>query len=176
MKVCSQPAIQNSGDYSVEYFQRRMIRSFIHPSIHPSIHFFIHSFIYSASITPTPITPTPITPTPITSRWIKLRSSLVPLTMVMEPVSEWLLLGLVVSWAVNHAFQWSPLAFFLTHSLAWFILDYVLLRIVQVAACFLGAFLGGFLGGFEWFWSVLGIGWVGLGIFWRSFRNLGGFW
>lgn len=89
VRVCSQPAIQNSGDYSVEYFQRRMIR------------------------------------------WIKLRSSLVPYTIILEPISEWLFQGIGVSLAVSFLFQWSPLAFFLIHSLAWFILDYVLLRIVQ---------------------------------------------
>lgn len=65
-------------------------------------------------------------------RWTKLRSSLLPLTIIMEPVSESLILGAIVSWAASTLFGWSPLAFFFVHCLVWFLLDYILLLVVQV--------------------------------------------
>ena len=74
-------------------------------------------------------------------RWIKLRSSLVPFTILLEPISEWLLQGLTSSWCVWFLFSWSPLAFFLVHSLIWFLLDYVLLVTVQVLVVYLCIFL-----------------------------------
>ncbi|ESN96218.1 hypothetical protein HELRODRAFT_107370 [Helobdella robusta] len=89
VKVSTQPALQNSGTYSIGTFQNRMIR------------------------------------------WIKLRSFLVPMTIIMEPLSEWLLLGLISSWAVCRLFMWSPIAFFLVHTLIWFLLDYTLLLTIQ---------------------------------------------
>lgn len=64
-------------------------------------------------------------------RWIKLRSTLVPSTIVLEPVSESVLLGIMISWSVNILFSWTPIVFFFIHILAWFLLDYLLLRIVQ---------------------------------------------
>lgn len=67
-------------------------------------------------------------------RWAKLRASLVPLTIVLEPVSECFLLGAIVSWAVSVIFHWSPLAFFFVHVLVWFLLDYVQLLVVQGGA------------------------------------------
>jgi len=66
-------------------------------------------------------------------RWAKLRASLLPLTIILEPVSESLILGAIVSWAVNMLFCWSPLAFLFVHCLVWFLLDYVLLLVVQVS-------------------------------------------
>lgn len=89
VKICSQPALQNSGAYSVRYFQARMIR------------------------------------------WRRLRVSLAPLTIVMEPLSECLLLGLVTSWSVGRLFDWSSTAFFFVHLLIWSLLDYALLLVIQ---------------------------------------------
>ena len=60
---------------------------------------------------------------------------MLPLTIVLEPVSESLILGGLVSWSVNTLFLWSPLAFFFVHCLVWFLLDYVLLLVVQVGLC-----------------------------------------
>jgi ceramide glucosyltransferase len=64
-------------------------------------------------------------------RWAKLRASLVPLTIILEPISESVILGAIVSWAVSVMFTWSPLAFFFVHILVWFLLDYLLLLVVQ---------------------------------------------
>jgi ceramide glucosyltransferase len=64
-------------------------------------------------------------------RWIKLRTSLVPFTAVMEPISECLILGILASFAVSQLFHWSGLAFFFVHVLIWFLLDYLILLIVQ---------------------------------------------
>jgi len=68
-------------------------------------------------------------------RWTKLRASLLPLTIILEPISESLICGALVSWAVSTLFCWSPLAFFFVHCLVWFLLDYVLLLVVQVRFC-----------------------------------------
>ena len=68
-------------------------------------------------------------------RWTKLRASLLPLTIILEPISESMILGALVSWAASTLFCWSPLAFFFVHCLVWFLLDYVLLLVVQVGLC-----------------------------------------
>jgi len=68
----------------------------------------------------------------VSARWVKLRSAVQPFIVLMEPISEWLILGLIMSWAVTVIFDWSPVAFFFVHTLVWFLLDYILLRIVQV--------------------------------------------
>lgn len=64
-------------------------------------------------------------------RWIKLRTSLIPVTAILEPASECLLMGVGGSWAVSSLFDWSGLAFFFVHALLWFLLDYILLLVLQ---------------------------------------------
>lgn len=64
-------------------------------------------------------------------RWAKLRVSLAPLTMVFEPISECILLGVITSWSVGTLFDWSGAAFILVHLLIWFLLDYILLLVIQ---------------------------------------------
>lgn len=64
-------------------------------------------------------------------RWIKLRSTLVPSTIFLEPISESVILGMLISWSVSVLFGWCPLVFFFVHILVWFLLDYILLRVVQ---------------------------------------------
>lgn len=64
-------------------------------------------------------------------RWIKLRTSLIPITAVLEPTFECLLMGLWGAWAVSSLFDWSGLAFFFVHALLWFLLDYILLLVLQ---------------------------------------------
>lgn len=65
-------------------------------------------------------------------RWMKLRHAMVPFTMFFEPVSQCMVLGLMMSWAVNFLFDVSPLSFFLIHVLVWFLLDYFLIRVLEV--------------------------------------------
>ena len=44
-----------------------------------------------------------------------------------------MLLGACTAWAVNYLFHWDPLGFYLVHILCWFLLDWVLLSIIQVS-------------------------------------------
>ena len=62
-----------------------------------------------------------------------MRSALVPFTASLEPLSECMLLGLLTSLAVMVLFKWSGVAFFFVHTLLWFILDYTLLKSIQVS-------------------------------------------
>lgn len=64
-------------------------------------------------------------------RWSMLRASLLPHLMFFEPLSECMLLGVIVSWAMEYMFGISPMGFFLLHVLLWFLCDYTLLRIVE---------------------------------------------
>jgi len=87
--ICSQPALQNAGDSSIQLFQNRI------------------------------------------TRWAKLRAAMVPLTILLEPLSECILLGLLTAWSVFYLFRWDPLLFFLLHILIWFLMDWVLIHVVQ---------------------------------------------
>jgi ceramide glucosyltransferase len=93
VRICSQPAWQNAGNYSISNFQARMIR------------------------------------------WAKLRGALVPCTLILEPLSECILLGIIAAWAVTVMFNWSGLAFFFVHVLVWFLFDYILLVVIQNGPC-----------------------------------------
>lgn len=64
-------------------------------------------------------------------RWTKLRSAMAPHTIILEPLSECLILGAFTSWAVYVILLWDPVVFYLVHTLIWFLLDYTLLSIVQ---------------------------------------------
>lgn len=65
------------------------------------------------------------------TRWSKLRSVLVPFAHTVEPVTESIVLGILVSWAAWNTFNCSPLLFFTIHLLTWMTLDFILLRIIQ---------------------------------------------
>ena len=65
------------------------------------------------------------------SRWAKLRFAMVPFTIVLEPLSECLILGMIAGWSLNFLFQLDPFAVYLFHLLTWFLLDFLLLTIVQ---------------------------------------------
>jgi len=65
------------------------------------------------------------------ARWAKLRIAMLPHILVLEPMQECVLLGILSSLAVNTLFQWNSLVFFLVHVTAWMLTDYVLLSIVQ---------------------------------------------
>ncbi|XP_040578704.1 ceramide glucosyltransferase [Lepeophtheirus salmonis] len=65
------------------------------------------------------------------ARWAKLRSAMVPTTIVFEPISECLCLGLLASWAVFYLWKVDPILFFAFHILLWFIMDWTLLCVVQ---------------------------------------------
>jgi len=65
-------------------------------------------------------------------RWAKLRVAMVPYTILLEPLSECVVIGACASWAVWFLFSWDPLVFYLVHVLVWFLLDWILLSIIQV--------------------------------------------
>ncbi|XP_063219452.1 ceramide glucosyltransferase-like isoform X2 [Bacillus rossius redtenbacheri] len=65
------------------------------------------------------------------TRWAKLRVAMVPFTIVLEPLSECMVLGACASWAASFLFNLEPCSFYLVHILVWFLLDWILLSIVQ---------------------------------------------
>lgn len=65
------------------------------------------------------------------TRWSKLRLAMVPTTIIFEPLSECIILGIFTSWAVQFLFDWDPIIFVLLHMLVWFLLDWLMLSIVQ---------------------------------------------
>ncbi|XP_015922747.1 ceramide glucosyltransferase isoform X2 [Parasteatoda tepidariorum] len=65
------------------------------------------------------------------SRWAKLRFAMVPYTIVLEPLSECMVLGACAAFSVNVLFGWDPFVVYLVHILAWLILDWILLNVIQ---------------------------------------------
>lgn len=64
-------------------------------------------------------------------RWSQLRTSMIPMFIILEPLSECMMLGVLASLAAEYMFDISPMAFFLLHVLVWFLLDYILMQIVE---------------------------------------------
>lgn len=52
--------------------------------------------------------------------------------ILLEPMSECMIVGAFASWGVSILFHWDSLAFYLIHILCWFLSDWMLLTIVQV--------------------------------------------
>lgn len=65
------------------------------------------------------------------TRWAKLRAAMVPHVMILEPLSECMVIGACAAWATSLLFNWEPLVFYLIHVLMWFLCDWTLLSIVQ---------------------------------------------
>ncbi|XP_068917682.1 ceramide glucosyltransferase-B [Tenebrio molitor] len=65
------------------------------------------------------------------TRWAKLRVAMIPFVILLEPLSECMMIGAVTAWSVSVIFQWDFFVFYLVHILIWFICDWTLLRIVQ---------------------------------------------
>ncbi|XP_034239673.1 ceramide glucosyltransferase isoform X2 [Thrips palmi] len=65
------------------------------------------------------------------ARWVKLRLAMIPLTTLVEPLSECVILGAASAWACHYLFKWDPLVFYMVHLLIWFLCDFVLLKIIQ---------------------------------------------
>ncbi|KAL4236872.1 hypothetical protein ACF0H5_005257 [Mactra antiquata] len=61
-------------------------------------------------------------------RWMKLRNAMVPTTVLFEPLSLCMPVGIITAWAVNYIFDISPLTFLLVHTLIWFLLDYTRMK------------------------------------------------
>lgn len=56
---------------------------------------------------------------------------MLPTMIVLEPLSECLVLGACASWAASVLFEWDSLVFYLVHILLWFMFDWTLLSVVQ---------------------------------------------
>lgn len=65
------------------------------------------------------------------ARWTKLRISMVPFAVLFEPFSECFISGIFLSWSCSHFLNWNILVVLLYHILAWFILDYILVRSLE---------------------------------------------
>lgn len=63
---------------------------------------------------------------------------MVPHTIVLEPLSECLILGACAAWAAHTLSGGSidPYAFYMIHVLVWFLLDWILLNVMQVHCSF----------------------------------------
>ena len=57
---------------------------------------------------------------------------MVPHTILLEPLSECLVLGILAAWSISFLFWIDPFAIYLFHVLVWFLLDYMLLNVIQV--------------------------------------------
>ncbi|KAI9575370.1 hypothetical protein GQX74_015042 [Glossina fuscipes] len=64
-------------------------------------------------------------------RWAKLRVAMVPSTILLEPLSECMVLGALTSWSASLIFKWDPLVFYLVHILTWLLSDWLMLCTVQ---------------------------------------------
>ena len=65
------------------------------------------------------------------TRWTKLRTVMCPFTTFCEPFSECMLLGILATCSALIVFQWDPTSVFFIHILVWFLMDWVLLLVVQ---------------------------------------------
>lgn len=65
------------------------------------------------------------------TRWAKLRVAMVPTMILLEPLSECMVVGALASWSVSLLFHWDALVFYLVHILMWLLSDWLLLSIVQ---------------------------------------------
>lgn len=65
------------------------------------------------------------------TRWAKLRVAMVPTMILLEPMSECMIVGALASWSVSLLFHWDALVFYLVHILMWLLSDWLMLSIVQ---------------------------------------------
>ena len=64
--------------------------------------------------------------------WIKLRSAMLPHTILLEPLSECMLSGALASLSAHILFKIDPVPFYMVHILVWFMFDWILIHVVQV--------------------------------------------
>ena len=61
---------------------------------------------------------------------------MLPHLIFVQPLSDCIILGLASAWAVLYLFSWDPLAFFFIHLLVWYLMDWILLLVIQVIKVF----------------------------------------
>ena len=64
-------------------------------------------------------------------RWAKLRVAMLPTIIVLEPLSECIVLGACASWAAAVLFELDSIIFYAIHLILWFMFDWTLLCLVQ---------------------------------------------
>lgn len=65
------------------------------------------------------------------TRWAKLRVAMMPTMILLEPLSECMVIGAFASWSVSVLFHWDALVFYLVHILMWLLSDWLMLSTVQ---------------------------------------------
>ncbi|XP_071121172.1 ceramide glucosyltransferase-like [Mytilus galloprovincialis] len=65
------------------------------------------------------------------TRWCKLRTSMTPATIFFEPFSQCIVQGCLNAWAMSYLFNFTGSVVFLVHCLVWFLLDYILIRVIE---------------------------------------------
>lgn len=65
------------------------------------------------------------------TRWAKLRVAMLPTVILLEPMSECMVIGALASWSVSVLFHWDALVFYLVHILMWLLSDWLMLSTVQ---------------------------------------------
>ncbi|XP_069128265.1 ceramide glucosyltransferase-like [Argopecten irradians] len=65
------------------------------------------------------------------TRWAKLRTAMVPSLIFWEPVSQCLVLGVINALSMSYLFNWTASVIFLVHCLLWFLLDYILIKVLE---------------------------------------------
>lgn len=64
-------------------------------------------------------------------RWAKLRVAMLPHLIILEPLSECLVIGACASWAFGLLLDWNWAIFYLIHVILWLLCDWALLGVVQ---------------------------------------------
>ncbi|KAK0395804.1 hypothetical protein QR680_001437 [Steinernema hermaphroditum] len=64
-------------------------------------------------------------------RWIKLRVAMLPHTIILEPLQDCLMSGVIGSFSAYYLFEINPVLYFLIHIGYWCTCDYILLTVMQ---------------------------------------------
>ncbi|CAJ0573175.1 unnamed protein product, partial [Mesorhabditis spiculigera] len=64
-------------------------------------------------------------------RWMKLRVAMLPHTIILEPIQDCLLSGLLAALSASHLFGANPWLYFAIHMVFWFTMDYLLMVTLQ---------------------------------------------
>uniref|UniRef100_A0A1I8AVW7 ceramide glucosyltransferase n=1 Tax=Steinernema glaseri TaxID=37863 RepID=A0A1I8AVW7_9BILA len=64
-------------------------------------------------------------------RWIKLRVAMLPHTIILEPLQDCFLSGIIGAVSSYYLFSWNPFLYFLVHVGYWCTCDYILLSVME---------------------------------------------